>query len=255
MPQRRRWLRLLLPVVVLAVPAAARALPPETRPAVESFVAHATGARVTDLIIEQTVTLYHRENGLRNVTVQERYVYKVPRRLRVEKIVEGQREIYVSVAGRAWVHSRGKTYEAPPSLVGQDRTELLVPRRWTTDDLLREWRLLGIRDDRGHMTRVRGRTVAVIGARTGDRTSPHVWLDPEYGVIRFVTREKQGDGQALVDRTFSEHRRLVDGFYFPYRQEVFEDEKLVRLVTVKSIAVNTNPPDHLFDPASLRAAR
>ena len=49
------------------------------------------------------------------------------------------------------------------------------------------------------------------------------------------------------------HRPLVGTLYFPYRQEVFVDAKLLVLFTVRSVAINTNPADALFDPASLKA--
>ena len=39
---------------------------------------------------------------------------------------------------------------------------------------------------------------------------------------------------------------------FPYRQEVFVDGKMVVLIVVRSVAVNTGLPDALFDPDALR---
>jgi hypothetical protein len=56
------------------------------------------------------------------------------------------------------------------------------------------------------VTRVGTRTVTVIGARPGDRDIPAVWLDPDYGVVRLVTREQLPNGAKLVDLTLSEHR-------------------------------------------------
>jgi hypothetical protein len=58
-----------------------------------------------------------------------------------------------------------------------------------------------------------------------------------------------------VDLTFSEHRPLAGAFAFPHRQEAFVNGKLLLLVVVRSVAVNTNPADALFDPESLRRAR
>ena len=93
----------------------------------------------------------------------------------------------------------------------------------------------------------------MIGAHPGDRDVPAVWLDPDYGVVRIVTRERLPNGPRLLDLTLSEHRPLVGTLYFPYRQEVFVDAKLLVLFTVRSVAINTNPADALFDPASLKA--
>src|SRR5947207_12855154 len=87
--------------------------------------------------------------------------------------------------------------------------------------MLAEWRTLCVRDDVSHVVRMRDRPLTVIGARAGERDVPMVWLDPEYGVIRVVTREKLPTGPALVDQTFSEHRALVGCFLFPYRRYAF----------------------------------
>jgi hypothetical protein len=95
--------------------------------------------------------------------------------------------------------------------------------------------------------------VTEIGARPGDRDIPAVWLDPDYGVVRVVTRERLPNGAKLVDLTLSEHRPLAGRLYFPCRQEMFVDGKLLMLFTVRAIAINTNPADALFEPASLKA--
>ena len=112
-----------------------------------------------------------------------------------------------------------------------------------------------MRDDVSHVVRMRNRPITVIGARAGERDVPMVWLDPEYGVIRVVTREKLPTGPALVDQTFSEHRALVGGFLFPYRREAFVDGKLLLRITVRSVRPNTNLPDSLFDPRSIKNAQ
>src|SRR2546426_226725 len=144
---------------------------------------------------------------------------------------------------------------APALPAESDRTRLLVPVRRSAADLLAEWRALGVRDDVSHVVRVRDRPITVIGARPGDRNVPAVWLDAQYGVIRFVTfvpRETLPTGPTTLDLAFSEHRRLPGGFFFPYRQELFVGGKLLMLFTVRSVDVNMNLPDALFDPDALR---
>ena len=79
-----------------------------------------------------------------------------------------------------------------------------------------------------------------------------MWIDPEYGVVRFIARERLPRGPALVDVVFSDHRPLIDRFFYPYRQEVFADGRLLVLVAVRSVAVNTRLSDDLFDPAVLK---
>src|SRR4029434_10127849 len=85
--------------------------------------------------------------------------------------------------------------------------------------------------------------------------TPAVWVDPEHGVVRFIRRERLPRGEGLVYLTFSEQRPLAGAFAFPHRQEAFVDGKLIVLIAVRSIAVNTNLPDSLFDPETLRRDR
>jgi hypothetical protein len=239
---------LLLPGVALADAA---------RTAVDAFVARLGGASVTDLTIEQTFTLYHPDGLHPQSSGEQRVVTKLPRRQRVEQVMDGRREVRLVVGDQVWVRSaEGRVSEAPPTERERDRTHhLVMPFRRTADDILAEWRGLGVRDDVSHVTRVGSRLVTVIGARPGERDAPSVWLDPELGVVRVVRREKLPRGEGIVDLTFSEHRPLAGAFAFPHRQEAFVNGKLLLLVVVRSVAVNTNPADALFDPESLRRAR
>ncbi len=248
MPRLAALTVLLLPLVALAA---------DARSAVEAFVARVAGAQVTDLAIEQTFTLFSPDGRQPQSTGEQRVWVKVPRRQRVEQVVEGRREVRLSVADQVWVRSAdGKVYEAPPAEREHDRTHLLMPFRRTAADVLAEWRSLGIRDDVSHETRVTpGRTITVIGAQPGERATPAVWLDPEYGVVRFIRRERLPKGEGLVDVAFSEHRPLAGAFFFPHRQEAFVDGKLLVLIVVRSVAVNTGLSDSLFDPDALRHGR
>jgi hypothetical protein len=130
-----------------------------------------------------------------------------------------------------------------------------MPFRRATADVLAEWRALGVRDDVSHLTRVAGRSVTVIGAKPGERDTPSVWIDPEYGVVRFIRRERLPKGEGLIDLAFSEHRPLAGAFFFPHRQEAFVDGKLLVLIVVRSVTVNTGLADSLFDPEALRQGR
>jgi hypothetical protein len=244
----------LVAFAVLLVPLAA--LGGDARTTVEAFVARLAGARVADVVIEQAFTLYHPDGRRPQSTGEQRVWIKVPRRQRVEQVVEGRREVRLSVADQVWIRAAdGRVSEASAAERQRDRTQLLMPFRRSAGDVLAEWRALGIRDDVSHEIRVGGRGVTVIGARPGERDTPAVWVDPEYGVVRFIRRERLPQGEGLVDLAFSEHRPLAGAFLFPHRQEAFVDGKLIVLITVRSIAVNTNPPDALFDPETLRRDR
>jgi hypothetical protein len=247
-------MRLVALLAALLVPCVALAL--DARAVAETFIARLAGAHVSDLTIEQTFTLYHPDGRHPQSTGEQRVWIKIPRRQRVEQVMEGRREVRLSVNDQVWIRSGdGRVFEAPPQERERDRTHLVMPFRRTAADVLAEWRALGVRDDVSHEARVGGRGVTVIGAKPGERDIPSVWVDSEYGVVRFVRRERLPKGEGVVDLAFSEHRPLAGGVHFPHRQEAFVDGKLLLLVVVRSVAVNTNPPDTLFDPETLRRAR
>ena len=246
---------LLLPLVLAALSVGTpEARAQDARAAVEAFVARVSDVQINDLVIDQNLTLYHPDGQRRVSGGEQRMLFKLPQRQRVEQTVEGQREIQLTVGDRVWVRrADGRVSQAAVGEQARALTHVLVPVKRRAADLLAEWRTRGVRDDVSHVARLGGRPVTVIGARPGDHEVPAVWLDPDFGVVRIVTRERLPNGSRLLDLTFSEHRPLVGQLYFPYRQEVFVDGKLLVLLTVRSVAINTNPADALFDPASLKS--
>jgi outer membrane lipoprotein-sorting protein len=246
--------RLVALVAVLLAPLAAHAS--DTTAAVEAFVARLAGAQVSDLTIEQSFTLYHPDGRHPQGTGDQRVWFKVPRRQRIEQSLDGRHEVRLAVDDRVWIRdAAGRVTEAAPAERDRERTYLIMPFRRTAADLLAEWRTLGIRDDVGYAARIAGRNVTVIGARPGERDVASVWLDADYGVVRFIRRERLPRGESLVDVAFAEHRPLTNGVYFPHRQEAFVDGKLVVLIVVRAVAVNAGVPDDLFDPDALRRGR
>jgi outer membrane lipoprotein-sorting protein len=240
-------------LLFLAALAPAAAAVSEARAAVDAFLARLGDVNVTDLVIDQALTLFHPDGRHPQSSGEQRVYVKLPRRQRVEQMVDGQREVRLTVGDRMWVRTPdGKTFEAPPPGTRGDPTHLLVPFRRTGADLLAEWKVLGVRDDVTHAARLGDRTVTVIGAKPGERAVPQVWLDRERGVVRFVTREKLPQGEGVVDLAFTEHRPLIGGFTLPYRQEAYVDGKLVVRIVVRSASVNTGLDDALFDPDALR---
>jgi hypothetical protein len=228
----------------------------DARQAVESFLGRLAGARVTDLTVRQTVVLYHAEGRYPQSTGEQVLYIKLPRRQRVEQTLEGRHEVRLTVGERMWTRRPdGRVEEGPAGERERDRSRLFTPLPRSTDDLLAEWRSLGVRQDVSHVVHLRGRPLTIIGAAPDDRASPAVWLDPEYGVVRVITRERLLQGTVLMDLTLSDHRPLVHAFYFPHRQELFANSRLVLRVVVRAASVNSNLPDALFDPEALRQGR
>ena len=251
-PMRRTIAAALVSALAAALPAAAGG---DARAAVEQFVARLAGVEIRDLVLEQAVTLYHPDGLHPSSRGEQRLLIKPPGRQRIEEVIEGRREIRIQSGGRTWIRrADGRTYEGPLDRdTGQ--AHLMLPLRRSADELLATWRALGIRDDVTDSIRVAGRTLTVIGASAGDRETPAVWLDPERGVVRVIRRERLPKGPALMDLALSDHRLLRGGFQFPHRQEAFVDGRLVLVVDVRSVAVNVDLSDALFDPDALRRER
>ncbi len=259
-PYNRRVARLpraaalVLALVLLTTGVPARSAD-GARAAVEALVAHLAAAGISDVVVDQRVSVYHPDGRLPQVTGEQHVVIQAPARLRVEQVIEGGREIRVTVGPHTWLRTAdGKVLEMPADRE-RNRTPLLALFGRSADDILAEWRALGIRTDVSHATEVRGRPVTVIGSAKPDRESPAVWIDPEYGVVRVIVRERAPGGPRTVDFAFSEHRPLAGGVFFPHRQEVFANGRLVLLITVHAVRVNTHPADALFDPATLARER
>lgn len=244
----RAPIALLTVLAALVFPPSAQAQHAPT--AVERFVARLNEISVVDMVVTQTLTVYDPKDSSQQVTGQQRLAIKLPARQRLETEIGGDRYVQVLNGDRMVVQQGGKVFEAPPLERARQRAHTLFPFRRTAADLLVEWRSLGVKTEVAHTSRVGARAVTVIGAPEGDRTSPAVWLDPEYGVIRFITRE-EGPGARLLDLAFSEHRKVAAGFFYPFRQEIFRDGKLLSLTAVRSVDVNTSLPDSLFDPDAL----
>lgn len=223
--------------------------------AVEAFVNRIGGVEIRDLLIEQTLTLYHPDGIQQSSKGEQRLYIKPPGRQRREQTIDGQREVQLAVGDRTWIRrDDGKTFEVPPTSINRSHPQsfMMIPLKRSADEMLATWRSLGVRPDVTDAVRVGNRLVTVIGARAGDRQSPAVWLDPEYGVVRFVGRETLPKGPAVIDLAFSDHRVLTGAFRFPYRQEAFVDGRLVVLVVVRTAVANVDLRDALFDPDELR---
>ena len=245
----------VLPLLLAALGAGAPVVAAQdSRAAVEAFVARFSDVQIGDVVVDQSLALYLPDGQRPYLSGDQRMFFKVPQRQRVEQTLDGQREIQITVGNKVWVRRPdGRVVDLPAVEPLRTLPNVLVPVKRRAEELLAEWRARGVRTDVSQVTRVGARTVTVIGARPGDRDTPAVWLDPEYGVVRLVTREQLPNGSKLVDLTLSEHRPLAGRLYFPYRQELFVDGKLLMLFTVRAIAINTNPADALFEPASLKA--
>jgi hypothetical protein len=224
----------------------------EPRAVLERYLSRVAGAALRDLTLEQDLTVFNPEGRTAFATGTQRVVVQFPDRQRVEQTVEGRTEVRLTVKGRSWRRAPDGTVTALPA-AGGHALALAIPLHRTADEILAEWRTFGVRDDRSHEARMGGRRVTAIGAQAGERDKPAAWVDPEYGVMRFVARETVQSGSVLTDVVFSDYRPLVGALFFPHRQETFRSGKLLVRAITRSVAANTSPAASLFDPAQLGA--
>ena len=140
---RARVLPLLLIAISVGVPAAAVAQ--DARAAVEAFMARLAEVQISDLEILQSLTLYHQDGRHPISAGEQRMLFKLPQHQRLEQILEGQREIQVTVGNRAWVRrADGKVYDARAIDSGRALASVVVPFQRRATDLLADWRARGV---------------------------------------------------------------------------------------------------------------
>src|ERR1051326_2869672 len=198
----------------------------DARATLERYLSRALAVQIRDLTLDQDLTVFSPDGRAPFASGTQRVVFRFPDRQRVEQIIEGRTEVRITVGSQTWRRGfDGKIATLPPER-GQG-VALAVPVHRTADEVLAEWRALGIRDDRFHEARLSGRRVVVVGALVGERDRLAVWLDPEYGVMRLVAREQSDAGTVFTDVSFSDYRPLLSGFFFPHREEIFRSGKLL----------------------------
>src|SRR5260370_24207382 len=115
-PYNRLVVRAVPPRVILAALLSAAAAGSDARTAVDAFVARLGEVNVTDLVIEQTLTLFDPGGRHPQSSGEQRVYVKLPRRQRVEQTIDGPQEVRLTIGDRVWVRAPdGKTFEAPPA--------------------------------------------------------------------------------------------------------------------------------------------
>ena len=148
-------------------------------------------AEISDLVVTQTLTLYHPDGRHPQSTGEQRLFVKLPNRQRLEQTVDGRKEVHLAVGDRTWVWREGKVTEATSS--ERQRPQLITPFKRGVDDLLAEWKARGVRTDVSHVTRYRRRTVTVIGAE-GVLTVPEDQVRAAYEAVVSEERTTGGSG-------------------------------------------------------------
>jgi outer membrane lipoprotein-sorting protein len=94
--------------------------------------------------------------------------------------------------------------------------------------------------------KVDGRDCYVVAVKDSSSEMGKVWLDKE--TLNPLKVEGRSDGEINMVMLFQDYRKLVGELSYPYKSEIYQGDKLVSTITVKTVEINKNIPDTLFDP-------
>jgi len=86
---------------------------------------------------------------------------------------------------------------------------------------------------------------------TRDNVKHRLWLEKSTGR---VIQGEANDGDASMRWALSDFRTVFDDYEYPHKIELFDGGQTISTMTVKSIAVNTELSDDLFDPEKVEMA-
>jgi outer membrane lipoprotein-sorting protein len=94
--------------------------------------------------------------------------------------------------------------------------------------------------------RIGGRACHVVAVRDEKSDYTKLWVDKKsLGVVK--TESKLQEGETTVT-LFSDFRRVFGDFELPYRTETYSGKDLISTTIIKSIKLNSDIADGLFDP-------
>lgn len=109
----------------------------------------------------------------------------------------------------------------------------------------------GVRYGLARRDRLDGNAVWVVGAETGDSSSPQFWVDArEWRVVRVIQRDVRR-ASVLVDMRFSEFADAL-GVPIPTRVDVYRNGEWTERQTITDVAINPAVPTRAFDVARWR---
>ncbi len=101
--------------------------------------------------------------------------------------------------------------------------------------------------------RYKGRIAYVIGAKYPDESVSQVWIEKNtFRPIRYVLRGGGPHGAILEEIEYADYMSLEKGRWYPARILFFQNGQLARMYLLKTIKVNTELSDQLFDIAYLK---
>jgi outer membrane lipoprotein-sorting protein len=93
---------------------------------------------------------------------------------------------------------------------------------------------------------VNGRDCHVVVAMDETFEMAKIWLDKE--TLDLLKAEAKHEDQEQTVMFFKDYRKVQGDIRYPYMSEIYQGDKLISTITVKTIDVNKGVADTLFDP-------
>jgi outer membrane lipoprotein-sorting protein len=99
-----------------------------------------------------------------------------------------------------------------------------------------------------HEEKFEGRSVVVVGAKSGDTTSPQFWIDKERLYFVRLLQPDDKDPKTTEDIRFDDYKKVSGGGWVAEHVAVYSEGKLVFEEKYSDVKVNPTLKNDLFDP-------
>jgi len=93
---------------------------------------------------------------------------------------------------------------------------------------------------------ISGRDCHVVLVKDSTSDQAKLWLDKE--TLEPLKAETKPDDGKSTYMLFHDYRKVLAELRYPYKTEIYQEDKLVSTIVVKSVAMNKGLSDALFDP-------
>jgi hypothetical protein len=253
----RLFSRIILPgvgallLLFSAVPAATGYVLPG--PYLVRMMARGMGTAST-LLVDQRQVLFGLSDNGQGQEITETLRYRFPLSLRADVTTAVARRIFIQQGSRQVTVLDGRVVPQADNRLDLYRDLLLVRSR----TLLRN-RLLraGIDIEISSLGHDGPEVVYVLGASFPDATPAQLWIDKQrFLPVRWILypRAAVSAGTQQIEFRFQKWEQLKGGIWYPMRVECYQNEILVREITVTSVRVNEPFEDALFNLEQFKQA-